>query len=244
MKYGGLINIILLENFFSTLQSFSTTAEVCTFMSLLMNHFHAGLFWAKNFFLAFSIFQVFSSRSLNAFVERDKTKFTKSFLPAFFYSLAIAKSSVSLLILFSTKTSDASKLDNLLFFLFCSFCCSLFCLLRAALFSILSFYDRHLYIVLFEGYLFPSNLDDLDETSKPKHQKFAKKNAFYNFWLITVNPFHFLICFCFQTVSQKNSGTSPLSSLKSILLVAKTCAVFDFFSFLALAKLILEVGRI
>ena len=48
-------------------------------------------FEQKTFLLAYSIFQVFSSRSLNAFVEWDKTKFTKSFLPAFFYSLAIAK---------------------------------------------------------------------------------------------------------------------------------------------------------
>ena len=135
----------------------------------------------------------------------SKTKFARSFFPAFFYSSAIAKSSVSLLILLLTINSDTSKLDNLLgflFFQFCSFCCWLFYLLFTALFfSLLSFYDRHLYIVLFEGYLFPLNFDDLDYTSKSTHQKFTKKNAFENFWLITVNPFHFLICFCFQTIS-------------------------------------------
>ena len=103
-----------------------------------------------------------------------------------------------------------------MFFLFCSFCCSLFCLLFTALFSLFSFYDRHLCIVLFEGYLFLLSLDDLDYTSKPKHQKFTKKNAFQSFWLITVNPFCFFICFCFQTISQKNSGTNPLLPLINV----------------------------
>ena len=71
-------------------------------------------FGQKTFLLADSIFQVFSSKSINAFVERDKTKFARSFFPAFLCSSAIAKSSVSLLILFSTINFDASKLDNLL----------------------------------------------------------------------------------------------------------------------------------
>ena len=150
-------------------------------MGMLMNHFLGVCFEQKTFLLPDSNFRVFSSKSLNAFVERDKTKFARSFFPAFFCSSAIAKSSVLLLILFWTTHSDASKLDSargFLFFLFCSFCCSLFCLLFATLFSLLRFYDRHLYIFLFEGYLFPINLDGLDYTSEPKHQKFIKKNAF------------------------------------------------------------------
>ena len=99
-------------------------------------------FERKTFLLADSIFQVFSSKSLNAFVERGKTKFERSFFPVFCCSSAIAKSSISILILFSTISSDTSKLDNLLgflFFLFCSFCWSLFCLLFAALFFSLDF---------------------------------------------------------------------------------------------------------
>ena len=71
-------------------------------------------FEQKTFLLADSIFQVFLSKSLNAFVEQDKAKFARSFFPAFFSSSAIAKSSVSILILFSTINSDASKSDNLL----------------------------------------------------------------------------------------------------------------------------------
>ena len=119
-------------------------------MGMLRNHFHAGLFWVKNFFLVDPIFLVFSSKSLNAFVERKKTKFARSFFPAFFCSSVVAKSLVSLLILISTTNSDTSKLDNLLgflFFLLCSFCCSLFCSLFAALFFSFDFYERHLYIV-------------------------------------------------------------------------------------------------
>ena len=84
------------------------------------------------------------------------------------------------------------------------------------LFFYFDFYDRRLNIVLFDGYLFPLNLDDLDSTSKSKHQKFTKKNAFQNFWLIIVKPFHFLICFCFQKISQKNSGTKPLPPLINV----------------------------
>ena len=83
-------------------------------MEMLMNHFHTGLFGAKSFLIADSIFHVFSSKSINAFVERDKTKFARSFFPDFLCSSAIAKSSVLLLIFFLTINSDASKLDNLL----------------------------------------------------------------------------------------------------------------------------------
>ena len=151
-------------------------------MGMLMNHFHTVLLWVKNVFACrYPIFLVFSSKSLIAFAERDKAKFARSFFPAFFYSSAIAKSLVSLLILFSNIISDTSKLDNLLGFLislFCSFCCSLFCSLFAALFSLLIFYNRHLYNVLFESYLFPLNMDNLGYTLKPIHQKFTKKNVF------------------------------------------------------------------
>ena len=60
-----------------------------------------------------------------------------------------------------------------------------------ALISLLIFCDRYLYIILFERYLFPLNLDDVDYTSKPKQEKFTKKNDFQNFRLITVSSFHF-----------------------------------------------------
>ena len=54
--------------------------------------FHAGLFWVKKVFACRPpIFLVFSSKSLIAFVEQDKTKFARSFFPAFFCSSAIAK---------------------------------------------------------------------------------------------------------------------------------------------------------
>ena len=98
------------------------------------------------------------------------------------------------------------------------------------------FYDWYLYIVLFEGYLFPLNLDDLGYTSKPKHH-FTKKNTFYNFWLISFNSFHFLICFCFETISQKNSGTNPPPPFNRCCWLSKR-AVFGFFSFPAYATLI------
>ena len=111
-----------------------------------------------------------------------------------------------------------------MFFLFCSFCFPLGCLLFTAPFSLRSFYNRHLYIVLFEGYLFPLNLDDFDYISKPRHQKFTKENAFYNFWLITVNPFHFLTCFCFQTICQKNNRTNPLPPLINVAGCQNMCS--------------------
>ena len=152
-------------------------------MGMLMNHSHALFCWLKTVFASRPpTFLVSSSKSLIAFVERDKTKFTRSFFPAFFSSSAIAKSSVWLFILFSTINSDTSKLVNLLSFLislFCSFCCSLFCSLFAAL---LIFYDRHLYI-LFERYKFPLNLDDPDHTLKPTYQKFTKKKCFLEFFV-------------------------------------------------------------
>ena len=142
------------------------TGVFTSLTGMLMNYFHAGLFWVKNVFACRPpIFLAFSSKSLIAFVERDKRKFARSFCSVFFCLSAIAKSLVSLLILFSTINSDTSELDNLLGFfisLFCSFCCSLFCSLFAALFSLLTFYDRHLYSVLFERYLFPLNFNDLD----------------------------------------------------------------------------------
>ena len=97
-----------------------------------------GCFQQKTFLLADSIFQVFSSKSLNALTGQDKTNFARSFFPAFFCSSAIVKSPVSLLILFSTINSDTSKLDNLLsflLFLFRSICRPFFCLLFTVLFS-------------------------------------------------------------------------------------------------------------
>ena len=79
-------------------------------------------FEQKSFLLAGTIFQVFSSKSLNAFVKRDKRKFARSFFPFFFCSSVIVKSSISLLILFSTINFDTSKLDNLRGFFFLLFC--------------------------------------------------------------------------------------------------------------------------
>ena len=78
-------------------------------------------FEQKHFFIADSIFQVFSSKSLNAFVERDEAKFERSFFPSFFFSSAMEKSSISFLMLFSTINSDACKVNNLLG-LFCFSC--------------------------------------------------------------------------------------------------------------------------
>ena len=134
-------------------------------------------FEQKTFLLADSNFQVFSSKSLNAFIERDKTKFARSFFPTFFCSSAIAKSSDLLLILFWTIHSDAFKLDSargFLFFLFCSFVVhcfvyylGLFCLFWVFTIGIYTFFC-----------LRTINLDGLDCTSEPKHQKFIKKNAF------------------------------------------------------------------
>ena len=163
--------------------------------------------------LANSIFQVFSSKSLHASYEQGKTKFAKSFFPAFFCSSAIEKSLVSLLILFSTINFDTLVSARLFRF---PVLLILLLIVLFISFSLLSFYNRHLYIVLFEGYLFPLNFDDLGYASKSTHQKFTEKNAFGNFWLINVNPFHFLIRFCFQTISQKNSGTNPLPPLINV----------------------------
>ena len=90
-------------------------------------------------------------------LKRDKTKFARSLSFAFFCSSIIAKSSVLLDIIL-----NPNNLLSFLFLVFRSFCCSLFCSLFAALFTLSFFYDRHLYIVLFQGHLFPLNLDDFD----------------------------------------------------------------------------------
>ena len=96
------------------MQPFSTTGVCTSPMGILMNYIQRVCFEQKTFLLASPIFKVFSSKSLNTLVERDKTKFSRSFFHAFFCSSPISKSSVSLLILFSTVNSDSSKLDNLL----------------------------------------------------------------------------------------------------------------------------------
>ena len=167
----------------------------------------------KTFLLANSIFQVFPGKSLHASYEQGKTKFAKSFFSAFFFSSPIEKSSVSLLILFSTINFDTLVSARLFCFPVLSI---LLLIVLFIIFSLLSFYNRHLHIVFFEGYLFLLTFDDLGYTSKSIHQKFTEKNAFENFWLINVYPFHFLICFCFQTISQKNSGTNPLPHLINV----------------------------
>ena len=114
------------------------TTEVSTSpMVILKNHFHVGFFWVKSFF-----------------VDQDKTEFARSFFPPFFCLSAVAKSSVSILILFSTINSDIFKLNNLLgflFFLFYSFFLFIVLLIICSSYFLLIFDDRHLYIVLFEG---------------------------------------------------------------------------------------------
>ena len=148
----------------------------------------------KPFLLADSIFQVFLSTSLNAFVEWYKTKFARSFFPAFFCSSAIAKSLVSVLILFSTINSDIFKLDSLLsFFVF-----PVLFILLFVFFSLLIFYDRHLYIVLFEKYLFTLNLDELEYTLKPTHQTFLSRkmlSRIFGWSLLTLSNFQFAFVF-------------------------------------------------
>ena len=161
-------------------------------MGMLVNHFHIGLFGAKPFLLADSIFQVFLSKSLDVFVEWYKTKFARSFFPAFFCSSAIAKSLVSILILFSTINSDIFKLDNLLsFFVF-----PVLFILLFVFFYLLIFYDRHLYIVLFEKYLFTLNLDELEYTLKPTHQTFLSRKMLSRIFgrsLLTLSNFSLLL---------------------------------------------------
>ena len=66
-----------------------------------------------------SIFHAFDSKPWKSLLRQDTKKFPRIFLPVSFYSLVLTKSSISLLILFSTTNWDTSWLEgvcSLLFF--------------------------------------------------------------------------------------------------------------------------------